>query len=84
MPALSDYNTAMEAVATALAADDFTEARKQLRIARAHALRLPSAVNVDGLNVQRQSLDQIDKLEDAITREEGRSQDGEVHSRWVP
>lgn len=84
MAASDDYDTAMQAVATALGTNDYTTARKQLRVARAHALRIPDSSGGEGTSLKQRALSDLDSLEQAIDKAEVRGNKFQVISRLVP
>lgn len=83
MAASDDYDTAMQAVATALGTNDYTTARKQLRVARAHALRIPESVGGEGTSLKQRALSELKELEDSIDKADVRANKFEIFSRGV-
>lgn len=84
MAAEDDYDTALQAVATALGTSSYDTARHQLRLARVHAARLADSIGADGLSVKQRALADLDSIEKSIDKEERRDNKFEVHSTWVP
>lgn len=85
MPAHDDYDTAMQGVATALGTDDFTTARKQLRVAGAHALRIPATASGEGVTVQARALADIETMTKLV--DDGERRVGKwisISNVWVP
>ncbi len=83
MAAAEDFDTAMSAVATALGTNDFSEAKKQLRVAMAHAARLPVSAAAGSISAQQRALQDIAALEALISKAEARANKATVYSRWV-
>lgn len=86
MPANTDYDTALDAGATAYASADYAEARKQIGIAGFHLARMKSSSAINGASVSRRALKDLEDLKALVDAAEKRSSGGkfEIHSTWVP
>lgn len=84
MAAVDDYDTALSAVATAVAAGEWSTARTQLLVARAHLARVPQSFSRGGFNVVARGREELDGLEAAVDKQVARTAPYEEHSSWVP
>ena len=86
MPANTDYDTALDAGATAYAAGNYAEARKQIGVAAFHLARMKNASAINGASISRRSIKELEDLKDLVDAAEKRSSGGkfEIHSTLVP
>ena len=87
MSAASDYDTALQAVATAISAGNYSTARTQLTLASVHALRLPqSTTGGEGVTTQERALSDLKALRMEIDELEQRTAGPYciIEEHWVP
>lgn len=84
MAARDDYDTALSAAATAFAASDYTEARKQIDVAAIHLARLEDSATVEGAAFKQRAVSELRDLRQTVNDAEARANKFEVHSQWVP
>jgi hypothetical protein len=70
MAAFDDFTAALSLAASYLAAQDFTNARMQVMLARIHMAKIPNSA-ADGVSAQWRT--DLDGIEKAINAESGRT-----------
>jgi len=84
MAARDDYDTALQAAATAIGNSDWATARSQLNQAAVHLARIPAQGYEAAGSFTERAIDDIAKLREIVNAAERRASKFEVHSQWVP